>query len=232
VKFSIGSDVLEIYPSTHVGLVVVKGCDNRSDSPETTFVLRESERVLRDRLGSAAILELPEIKKWRETYRSFGAKKGRRVSIEAMAKRVLKEEVMPQISPLVDLYNAVSLRYVFPCGGEDIDKLSGNVKLALAEGNENFFRIGGEENEPPQPGEVVYKDDLGCLCRCWNWREADRTKLTENTQNAVLVIETLEPNREKEFMHALKHLSELVKNLLGGQTEIHVLNRSNLSVEF
>jgi len=231
MNFSIGSDIFKKYPSTHVGLVVVKGCDNRSTSPETTFVLRESERVLRDRLGSAAILELPEIKKWRETYRSFGAKKGRRVSIEAMAKRVLKEESMPQISPLVDLYNAVSLRYVFPCGGEDLDKLSGDVKLALAEGTENFFRIGGEENEPPEVGEVVYKDDLGCLCRCWNWREADRTKLTEDTQNAVLVIETLEPNREKEFMHALKQLSELVENLLGGHTEIHVLNMNNLSVE-
>lgn len=232
MKFSIASDLLEKYPSTHVGLIFVKGCDNKTVSPEVSYILRESEEKLRERMSDKALLDLPELKEWRETYKSFGAKKGRRVSIEAMAKRVNKGDELPSISPLVDLYNAVSLRYIFPCGGEDLAHVHGDVMLGFAEGNEAFLRIGGEENEPPVPGEVVYKDDEGCLCRSWNWREADRTKLTENTKDAVLVIETLDPDRNKEFVDAMSHMEDLVKALTGAQTEMYVLNKKSPEIEY
>jgi len=232
MKFSIEQKIFENYPSTHVGLIFVTACNNQISSPEISFVLKESETVLKEKMVETPLLELPEMKKWRETYKTFGAKKGRRVSIEAMAKRVNKGESLPSISPLVDLYNAVSLRYMFPCGGEDLDKVSGDVKLTISDGTESFLRIGGEENEPPSVGEVVYKDDLGCLCRCWNWREADRTKLTDQTRNAVLVVETLSPEREKEFISALKHLSDLVGTLTGAQTDMYVLNKNTPHVEY
>lgn len=232
MKFTIHNDLLKKYPSTHVGLIFIKNCDNKVESPEIPFVLRESEKNLRNRLDGSELLSLPEIKLWRETYKSFGAKKGRRVSIEAMAKRVAKGDELPSISPLVDLYNAVSLRYVFPCGGEDLDKVEGDVVLGFANGTETFFKIGSAENEPPSLGEVVYKDDAGCLCRCWNWREADRTKLTENTQNAVLVIETLEAERGGDFVSAMTHLKDLVQVITGGQVETAVLSKENPSVEY
>ena len=232
MKFSITNDLLEKYPSTHVGLIFVKGCDNGRNTPEIAYILRESEGHLRERMADKTLLDLPELKAWRETYKSFGAKKGRRVSIEAMAKRVNKGDELPSISPLVDLYNAVSLRYIFPCGGEDLAYVKGDVELGFANGNESFYRIGGEENEPPVQGEVVYKDNEGCLCRCWNWREADRTKLTENTKDAVLVIETLDPNRNKEFVAAMSHMEDLVKALTGAETEMYVLNKKSPEIEY
>ena len=40
---------------------------------------------------------------------------------------------------------------------------------------------------------MIYKDDLGTLCRRWNWKEAERTKLTAETRHAFLVIEGLPP---------------------------------------
>lgn len=232
MHFSIDQDLLLKYPSTHVGLIFIKGCNNKIVSPEVSFVLRESEKHLRERMETKELLELPELRTWRETYKSFGAKKGRRVSIEAMAKRVKKGDQLPAVSPLVDLYNAVSLRYVFPCGGEDLDKVRGNVVLGFAEGHESFHRIGSDENEPPNTGEVVYKDAAGCLCRCWNWREADRTKLTDETENAVLVVETLQSDRNKEFVSAITHLEDLVSVLTGGETDIYILNKRNPSVEY
>jgi len=232
MKFSIAADLLDKYPLTHVGLVFIKGCNNKTVSPELAYILKESENRLRSRMEGKELLDLPELKLWRETYRSFGAKKGRRVSIEAMAKRVIKGDTLPNISPLVDLYNSVSLRYVFPCGGEDLAHVKGNVTLGFATGNESFYRIGGDENEPPLPGEVVYKDDDGCLCRCWNWREADRTKLTEETQDAVLVIETLDPSRNKEFVDAMSHMADLVKTLTGAETEMYVLNKKSPEIEY
>ena len=76
------------------------------------------------------------------------------------------------INPLVDIYNGLSLKYGIPVGGEDIDKFEGNVRLTLASGDEEFMTLGSEKSEPPSPGEIVYKDDAGAICRCFNWREA------------------------------------------------------------
>jgi DNA/RNA-binding domain of Phe-tRNA-synthetase-like protein len=119
------------------------------------------------------------------------------------------------ISPLVDLYNAVSLRHLLPCGGEDLDAIEGDLRLTLAAGGESFVPLGSAEESPPAAGEVVYADDAGIVCRAWNWREAERTKLTEETTRAVLVIEALPPRTADELLAACGELAESVGGLLG-----------------
>lgn len=226
-KFVVEDRIFDLFPDTHIGVILAKGIDNHKALDHVDFILRESERTVIEKYEGASLLELPEIKNWREAYKTFGAKKGRRVSIESMLKRVLKGDKIPNVNSLVDIYNSISMRYVFLCGGEDLDKITGDLRLTLAEGDEIFKTIGSEVNEPPNQGEVVYKDDGGCVCRCWNWREADRTKLDVDTQNAILIIETLDEKRANDLKRGIVHLSELVSHLLGAETKTTVLNKEN-----
>jgi Uncharacterized conserved protein len=103
-----------------------------------------------------------------------------------------------------------------PCGGEDIDTFAGNIRLTKAAGNENFVTLGTDKNEPPYEGEIVYKDDGGAICRCWNWRESVRTMLTEKTENAFLCIELVDERRLNTLENALKDLAASVQDNLGG----------------
>jgi DNA/RNA-binding domain of Phe-tRNA-synthetase-like protein len=128
---------------------------------------------------------------------------------------------------LVDIYNSISLKYALPCGGEDIDKFVGNIRLTKATGNEEFITYGSDESEPPYEGEICYKDDQGAICRCWNWREGVRTILTEDTTNAFMIIELVDPSREEDFNAALNELAQLIKENLGGTAEIKVLDIHN-----
>ncbi|MPM90221.1 hypothetical protein SDC9_137340 [bioreactor metagenome] len=114
-----------------------------------------------------------------------------------------------------------------PCGGEDIDKFAGNIRLTAAVGNEEFIPLGTDENSPPYEGEIVYKDDMGAICRCWNWREAVRTMLTENTKNAFMCIESVDETRAAEFENALNELAANVRDNLGGTCKISVLDINN-----
>ena len=132
-----------------------------------------------------------------------------------MAKRVLKGEQLPPINALVDLYNCISIKYVLPAGGEDLSKVKGAIQLKYAAGNEKFSRIGSEQNEPPEKGEVVYADTEGVLCRRFNWRESDRTKLTEQTKKAVIVLESLNP--DDSFEEAVLELAELAGKYTGAK---------------
>jgi DNA/RNA-binding domain of Phe-tRNA-synthetase-like protein len=94
--------------------------------------------------------------------------------------------------------------------------------LTRATGGEHFVPLGAAEEQPPQPGEVIYRDEVGVICRCWNWREADRTKLTTSTTDAFLCIEALPPTGDLEVRSACNELVGLVRRYLGGETEIHL----------
>lgn len=131
---------------------------------------------------------------WAEAFRAFGAKPQRTpCSAEALRKRVLRDGRLPTINPIVDLYNAVSVHYAVPVGGENLAAYRGAPRLALAEGTEPFDTVkeGRPAQEAPEPGEVVWRDDIGVTCRRWNWRQGTRTRLDSNTREMWFILESL-----------------------------------------
>jgi DNA/RNA-binding domain of Phe-tRNA-synthetase-like protein len=91
-------------------------------------------------------------------------------------------------------------------------------------GGEHFVPLGSDEEQPPQPGEVIYRDDMGVICRSWNWREADRTKLSASTTSAFLCIESLPELGQDALPSACAELAGLVTELLGGEAQIQILD--------
>ena len=170
------------------------------------------------------------IKVWREAFQKFKTKKGARSSIEALLKRVNNSNHIGTINPLVDIYNSISLKYALPCGGEDIDKFVGDMRLTRADGNESFVTLGTDKNEPPYEGEVIYKDNEGAICRCWNWRESVRTMLTEDTKNAFLCIELVDEKRTEALENALKNLEKNIEDKLGGTCKVSILDINNREI--
>lgn len=213
--------IFDTFEELQVGIIHAK---NIKKSQALSF-LRKEEEALRDR--SPILMDLPELKQWRLAYKVLGVKKGNRVSVESLLKRVLKGNSLPHISGLVDLYNAISIKHVFPCGGEDLNSVQGDIHLTYALGNEQFMQIGSSENEAPQIDEIVYKDNIGCLCRCFNWREADRTKLTENTEEAIFVIESLSLERKDQLQIALDEFSGLLEENFQSSNQVKILNANS-----
>ena len=113
-----------------------------------------------------------------------------------------------------------------------MDKFDGNIKLTLASGEEDFVTLGSDKSEPPLVGELIYKDEAGAICRCWNWREAVRTMLTEETKNAFLCIESVDSERDAEFNSALNYLEEQITRKLDGECKAYVLDNERRTIEF
>ncbi|MBW8724168.1 MAG: hypothetical protein JF625_03280 [Inquilinus limosus] len=133
---------------------------------------------------------------WREAYRGFGAKPQRTpCSVEALRKRAQRDGGLPPINRMVDLYNALSVRWAVPIGGEDLAAYEGPPRLVRATGDETFEMVSNGEPavEHPEPGEVVWRDERGVTCRRWNWRQGPRTRLDLPTTEMWFVIERLEP---------------------------------------
>ena len=226
---------MEKYPEVQIGVLVAKGIDNTKAVQEAKALMGgEAQKIEESGMDIEEVPNHPIIAKWREIYSEFGAKppSSFRNSAEGLLRRAIDEEkVIAGINPLVDLYNYISLKYTMTVGGEDLDAIEGDLQLTYADGNEEFKAILSDKEEPPLKGEILYKDDKGAICRCWNWREADRTKLEYETKNTVLVIENNVVDYKDKFYEALEELKKLVEEHLGGECKSFVLDKDNLEGE-
>ena len=146
---------------------------------------------------------------WRSAFRAFGANpKKTACSVEALWKRVEKSGSLPAIDPVVDLYNALSIRFGACFSGEDLDRYAGVPRLVVARGDEPFdtVRDGAPVVEHPDAGEIVWRDDRGVTCRRWNWRQCKRTALNQDSRNLWFIIDRLPPMPIAELMRAGEEL--------------------------
>lgn len=231
MKFKIDQSLIELFPDTKIGLLLAEGIDNSNTSPDISILLIEEQEKCRNLLASEQISSIPKIKDWREAYRAFGFKPSSyRSSIEALIKRVLQGKNLPSINPVVDLYNLISIRYLIPIGADDLDQIEGNINLTIAKGNETFLKLGSDTTEMAQKGEVVYRDDKEVLCRCWNYRECEKSKITEVTTNICLVFEGLESTTKEEIVKSIADLKELLSKYCGGKFREYYLDKNNKEV--
>lgn len=157
----------------------------------------------------AAPLDDPRLEAWRDAYRSFGAKPSRtRPSVDALTRR----KPLPEINLVVDAYNAVSVRHCLPIGGEDLRRYQGPARLVRAAGDEPSEDALGA----PEIGEVIWRDDAGVTCRRWNWRQCVRTRITEETIDALFLFERLEPLTLEELAAAGDALAALLAEITPG----------------
>lgn len=233
MRFIINPKIFVNFPGLIVGVVIAKGIDNKKNVPEISKMFVDQQNKVKSSLTIDLLKEDPRIKAWQEAYKHFKSKPSEyRCSIENLCRMIFRGKELRQSSNLVDLYNYISLKYLLPAGGEDIDQIKGNILLTYAGNNENpITLLGDEKEEKPYAGEIIYKDDNGAICRRWNWREAARTKLTPETKNAFLVIEALPPVQVKEVESAVQELKELIERFCDALVETAILTKNNPSID-
>jgi len=231
--FSIQKEIFDILPDLTIGMVVAKDVDNTHPSKEIDDLLaRAVEEVKKNFVGDKA-QEHPRIKPWRTAFSKLGISGSKfPSSIESMAKRILKGDPFPKINPLVDLYNSVSLRFLVPMGGHDLDTIEGNIHLRFTEGWEPFTPMGGGETVTLQKGELVYRDDREVLTRNWVWRQCEKDKATEKTKNIFIPIDVLGEVGRGRADEIILELSQLIPRYLGGTLFSAILTSDKPLIEF
>ena len=215
--------VWELRPDYRALLLAVDGLVPGPSDPASEALLQQAEASAGEALRGRSVDELPHVASWRETYRAFGAKPQRtRNSLEALVRRAASG--LPRVNRLTDTYNAVSVLHQVPLGGEDLARYSGAPRLVRASGSEPFDTVadGTVVIEHPDVGEVVWCDDAGVTCRRWNWRQARRTQLTDDTTTAVFILDALDP-MTVEQLHAAA--DELVGHLTRLGPDLRVVRR-------
>lgn len=187
-QFTIHPEVFDRFPGMSVAVAVARGIDNQADQPAVTARWREAwaEAARAAAYGNAQ--SHPRVRPWRERFQAMGVS-GKQFpsSIEALLRRALKGDEPFQINPLVDWYNAVSLRHTVPAGAFDLGQLHGPLELRLTRAGDQFVALDGGAPVSVPPGEVAYADGATILTRHFVWRQA-RTGLVERSTRDVLLL--------------------------------------------
>jgi DNA/RNA-binding domain of Phe-tRNA-synthetase-like protein len=234
LEFVVSREIWRRFPDFLCGAVVCRGADNSGESNTLITLLREAESDVRRQFTVERLSDVPYFASWRRTYAAFGTDPTKsKCSSEALVRRVLKGNKIRHINKLVDAYNYLSLKYRTPVGGEDLASVRDmRIELKIAEGREHFVALGEANSEPVEEGEVAYVAGNEVLCRRWNWRESEITKLTEATKDAFLVIDALPPLTKDDVNRAARDLAELVSSECGAKTTILQLDAETRYAEW
>ncbi len=229
-KIIIEESIFTQFPDFKRGIIIVSDIDNKPNN-DVIKTLLDNEII--NKTGSNCV-EHEYVKVWSEAHIKFGSNPNKfPPSIKSLLKRIQSGGGFPFINSVVALFNYISIKYLIPCGGDDINKIEGNLCLGFSKGNEKFVPLGGTEQENPTAGEVIYFDDktLNVMCRRWNWRNGDFTKITENTKQLVINIDGIGNVPRSLIESARDELAILLIEQCNAQLKTGFLDKFNPEIE-
>jgi DNA/RNA-binding domain of Phe-tRNA-synthetase-like protein len=131
-----------------------------------------------------------------------------RSASEALLRRFRKEGALPEIHPLIDLCNAVSLASAIPVAVFDMSRIADHLEVRYADGSERYESFSGE-TESPEPGEVIFADGAGrAHARRWTNRQSAYSAVREETGAVLIVAEALHASADKDVEKLVTTLAE------------------------
>jgi len=149
------------------------------------------EEIIKEVKGKYTLDSLKDAPTFR-AYRDFFWRVGidptkNRPAAEALIRRILRDNPIPNINTIVDAYNLASIKTEIALAAFDMEELQGNLVMRFARRGEKFLGIGMEKPMDLEGREVVISDDQK-LVAIYPHRDADRSKVTEKTRNILLLV--------------------------------------------
>ncbi|MEF0938748.1 B3/B4 domain-containing protein [Rhizobium sp. BR 362] len=186
------------------------------------------QAIAGERLAASWEGEMPEIQAWRRTFSRMGLKPTQyRCASEALLRRFRQEKSLPQLHPLVDLCNAISITFAIPIAVFDLAKISGNLEVRHATGNETYLTFAGEM-EHPEPREVIFADEVGqAHARRWTNRQSGLSAVREETRSVLIVAEAMHEAAGSDVPRLIATLAAELAAVWSAEVKSRVLSCSS-----
>jgi len=233
MKFTAKKEVFEKFFGLNIGILICKDINNSDEDPKTIKILKEMEDFVRQTFVPEQLAKKEEVIKWENAYKRLGVKSHHyHSSVEELLDLILSGKDISKENKLVDIYNFITLKYLIPTGGDDLNKITGNITLDISKDNEHFRPKDNLRTDTIKPGELIYKDEKTVLARRFSWIESELTKIDENTRNTIIYIDALPMISRNKLDEIMNELKDLIITFCGGDVKTFVVNQRNLEVEF
>ena len=216
MKFTVEPAVFEKLPGVCFGVVVARNINNTVEYPEISTMLDNAIAAVAEKWKGHKVKEAPTILPYRNAFRSLSINPNKFMSsIEAMITRVSKGKGLPHINPIVDLGNALSLKYILPMGAHDIGAMDGDIEVRFSREGDTFIPFGETEAEILPAGELVYAVGSKIRTRRWIWRQSELGKIGPDASDIFFPIDGFDGSNKDAILAAREELSQLCKSIFG-----------------
>jgi DNA/RNA-binding domain of Phe-tRNA-synthetase-like protein len=225
MRFQHSGEIWRDFPELVPGVLLAEGIN--PDVSAGSFVAKYTA-LARSRLAEAPESEFPEIQAWRRTFARMGLKPTQyRCAAESLLRRLRKEGALPSLHPLVDLCNAISLAFAIPVAVFDLSKITGDLEVRYAAGDEDYLTFSGEV-EHPGGHEVIFSDEAGqAHARRWSNRQSGLSAVRNPTTAALIVAEAMHGSAPSGMPELTAALAGEVEALWGRTPAVTVLSQSS-----
>lgn len=214
--YEVAKEIFDKMPNAYFGAVAVRGLDNTKPIAELEEMLQANIAVCEQYFAGKKPKETPDIVPYREAFRALDINPNKFLcSIEALLTRIAKGKGFPHINPIVDLGNAISIKYHLPIGAHDLDTISDGLEVRLAREGDTFIAFGETEEETPDVGEAIYASGIEVRTRRWTWRQSERGKITEETKAVLFPIDGFSDVNAEEVHKAMEEFVTLLHRFFG-----------------
>ena len=153
-------------------------------------------------------------------------------SVEAMCKRVVKGSNLPRINDLVDLCNAIALKYRVSMGGHDLEDIEDDLSVRLSTLEDVFLPLGESIYESMPEGELVFTSGPKVQTRQWLWRQSELGKVTCNSKHIIFQLVGFQENNASNLEKALSELEKWLKNHYNVNYQTFIVDAEHNQISF
>ncbi len=218
--FSIDSQVKEKYPSVSVGVAIIRGITVKHQDPRIEQAKQEFLSSLGG-LTTSALGEFLEINSYRRLYKEMGVDwHSRRPTTEALLRRVALGKGLYTINTCVDAYNLVVMKNRISLGAFDLDQIKLPATLRYAKKGESILLLGDSGPTEYTDKELAYFDQMGGYNIDFNYRDAQRTMVTEKTENIFINVDGVYDITPAQVEKTLRESIDIIIKYCGGTVEV------------
>lgn len=233
MKFKVSDEVFSKLEDVCFGVVVAKGIDNSGNIEEINNLLNDNIKRVEEYYVNKKVKESEEIRPYRDAFRELNINPNKYMSsIEAMTSRVAKNKKLPSINPIVDLGNAVSLKYLVPLGAHDIDDKNDDICVRFSKEDDVFIPFGSTDEESIDKDEIVYAIGNSVKTRRWIWRQGEVGKITSKTRNIFVPIDGFRHSNFESVIKARDELANLFKEIFNCDVIVGLVDKDNKEINF
>ena len=202
-RFWVDPRLFDCFPGMHLVVAVVSGLDNRTRCEGVDAMWAAAWRNVNAH-GVNDARKHPYVDAWRRDFAKLGVSMKRfPTSVEAMFRRALKGGRIFTINPLVDFYNALTLRHICPAGAFDLGALNDPVELRFTRKGDLFTALDSTEAKDIPPDEIAYASGNIILTRHFMWRQS-RAGLVNNESSEIFLVSEIPAVAGTETANAMQ----------------------------
>lgn len=158
---------------------------DNSKTVEVDNLLKKVKEEYTNYVPLTEVVKIPKIKVSRDGYKKLGKDPSHtRLACEALLRRVIKGDDLYRLGDIIDLGNVLSIKTMRSVCVVDLDKIDGDVTIRIGTKEDIYYGINrGVINVDKIP---LYTDNIGPFGNPTS--DTDRTKVTSDTQNILIMI--------------------------------------------